>query len=126
MASFLDSQLKGIVAQAFKGQLSDGTLRKETYTTRDPSTGDPSGSTVTTYPFNGIRDSFNAAFAAQAGIPTTDVRVLVLLGSLPEGILPSKDDKVFILGAWFQVRKVLEIDPANAAMTLQVFQVQAP
>lgn len=126
MASFLDTQLAAVVASAFKGQLSDGSLRKETFTSRDSATGDPSGSSVVIHPFNGIRDSFNASFAAQAGIPITDVRVLVILGSLPSGILPSKDDKVFILGEWFQVRQIVEVDPANATMTLQCVRIAAP
>lgn len=123
MVSLLDKSIAKTVAQGFKGQLLTGTLRREVTKTVDDA-GDPATSTVTTYPFEGIRDTFNAVYAAAAGIPVTDVRILIIAGSIKT--VPVMDDKIFIRSSWYQVRRITEIDPANATYTLAAFACKAP
>jgi hypothetical protein len=93
--------------------------------------GDPVADSYSTFAFQGIRDSFNAAFAARAGIPLTDVRILVILGLVRPETLPQIDDKIRIRGSdgtqkWHQVRAVLTVDPANAHSVLQCFEIDTP
>jgi hypothetical protein len=93
--------------------------------------GDPVVGSVETYTAEGIRDSFNAAFAATAGIPTDDVRILLILGLIKPSTRPVPDDKIRIRNAdgvqqWHQVRAVLTVDPANAHIVLQCFEIDTP
>ena len=75
------SSIRDAVAQGFRGQLLSCTLRRATVTSRDAN-GDPVATAFRDYPFDGIRETFNAAFAAAAGIPVTDVKILIIAGSL--------------------------------------------
>ena len=123
MVSPLDRLVKDAVTAGFKGQLLDGTLRRETVASVND-LGDADTPTVTMYTFNGIRESFNAAFAASAGIPVTDIKILVIAGSL--SVDPLQDDKIKIRDQWHQVREVLARDPANATFVLQAFEIADP
>lgn len=123
MGTLLESAIKAQVAGAFKGLLLTGTLRRESSSSVD-SYGDPASPTAATYTFDGIRDNFSKAYAVAAGIPETDVRILVIAGSL--SVTPKEEDQINIAGAWYEVRKVLEIDPAGATYTLQAFEIEAP
>lgn len=102
-----------------------GILRREEANSLDAN-GDPIPGTVTNYSVQGIRDNFAAHYALLYGIPQTDVRIVLILGLIKPATMPQKDDKIFIRGEWYQVRRVLEVDPANASVTLQAFQVAAP
>jgi|GEM_PF-3475244 len=115
-------QIASAVASGFKGQLMTGTIRRETIGSLDEN-GDP---VVTSqdYAFEGIRDNFSAQYAAAAGVPVTDARILIIAGLCP--IVPSQDDKIKISGAWYQVRRVTSIDPANATYTLAGFAIATP
>lgn len=119
MASPLESQIAQAVAAGFKGKLLTGTIRRETVQSLDDN-GDPVV-TNTDYSFEGIRDSFSAYFAATAGIPLTDARILIIAGLT--AVVPSKDDKIKIGGGWYQVRRVVEVDPATATYTLAAFAI---
>lgn len=123
MASLFESQIADLIYKGFKGKLLTGTLRRETSSSLD-SYGDPASPTVTSYDFEGIREDFDAAYAARAGIPITDVKILIIAGSIE--VQPTKDDKVFIRNRWHQVRRIISIDPASATYTLQAFEVEAP
>lgn len=125
MPSVIETQLKKIVANAFRGQLYNGTLRRETILGTDES-GDPVFGTPQTWTFNGIRDNINAYYAGQIGVPATDVRILVIAGSLPDAVEVLKDDKIFIRSQWYQVRQILERDPANATFSLSGFTIDDP
>ncbi|MES0071932.1 hypothetical protein [Mesorhizobium sp. M0058] len=125
MASLLEGPLARTVARAFRGKLSDGVLRRESATTTD-ALGDPVSPTPATFTFNGIRESFDATFRAQAGIPQTDVGVLVLLESVTPRTAPERGDQVYIKAQWHQVREILDQDPASATMRLQCFEISAP
>jgi len=123
MASLLESKIKDQVASAFKGKLLTGTLRRVASTALD-AFGDPIPGTATTYPFDGIRESFNAMYAATAGIPVTDIKVLVIAGSL--SVDPLQGDQILIRNQWHEVREILERDPANATHVLQCFEIEDP
>lgn len=123
MGALLESGIKKAVASAFKGRLLTGTLRRASAASLN-SLGDPIAGPASTYTFDGIRDSFNAVYAAGAGIPVTDVRILVILGSGTLTVEPRKDDDVKIDGRWYRVREVREIDPAGATATLQAYELE--
>ncbi len=128
MATVLDT-IAPLIAAGFKGKLSSGTLRRQVWTATSPN-GDPSTPSIETFPFEGIQDNFNAAFAAAAGIPVTDVRVLIIAGLCATD--PRQDDQLFIrpvnavAGNWVQVREILKIDPAVASYELQCFKIPDP
>jgi hypothetical protein len=127
MASLLESQVKKLVAQNFKGRLLKGTLRRETRTIN--SAGDAVAGGSTTYTFDGIRENISVNYASRASIPVTDVAVLVILGSLPDGVEPRQGDKIQIpkgRGAWVQIRQVMQIDPAGASGRYACYQIEAP
>lgn len=115
--------IRAEIAAGFKGKLRTGTLRRTVAVALD-SAGDAATATVHDYKFDGIRDSFDKRYAAQAGIPETDVRILLIAGSL--SVVPRQTDKILIDSAWFQVRRIVEIDPATATYTLQAYQIEAP
>lgn len=123
MVSLLESSIRAQVAAAFKGVLLTGTLRRVGSSSVD-SFGDPVPGAATTFAFDGIRDSFNAAYAAAAGIPVTDVKVLIIAGSLATD--PVQGDQVNIRDQWHEVRAILERDPANATHVLQCFEIEDP
>lgn len=123
MASLLETSIRQQVASAFRGQLLTCTLRRVSSTTVDD-LGDPVPGTPTTFSFDGIVDTFSAAFAAQAGIPTTDVRVLIIAGSLATD--PRQDDQVKCRAEWFQLRRLIERDPANAHYVFAGFRIPDP
>ena len=131
MASLLEginNFVRSEVAKGFKNQLVQGLLRREVSASVD-GFGDPVPATVENYPFEGIRDSFSLAFAALAGIPTTDVRILIIAGLI--NTTPLQDDKIRIRCSdgqqkWHQVRNLVDVDPANATYVLQCFDIEDP
>lgn len=115
--------MKRQIARSFKGKLRNGVIRRTTAGGVDQ-WGDPVPSTTTDYPFEGIRESFDASWAASAGIPETDIAILVLLGSTT--VEPKQGDTVQIEGKTHLVRRVLDVDPAGATIRLQAYEVTAP
>lgn len=123
MASPLESSIRAQVAAAFRGRLLTGTLRRITRSAVD-SRGDPVPEDAQTWTFDGIVDSFSAFFMAQAGIPATDSRILIIAGSLATS--PRKDDQVKLREAWYQLRRLVEQDPASATYIFSGFQIKDP
>lgn len=128
MASLLESKVKQLVAAGFKGQLLKGIIRRVGVSSLD-SYGDVVAGTATTYPFEGIRESFDARYAVGAGIPETDVKILVILGSTTT--VPIQGDEVQFTtgqyaGVWHKIRRVLTIDPAGASASLQAYEIPDP
>lgn len=114
------------IFKGFKGLLLKGTLRRPTATTKN-ALGDPVAGVPIDYPFEGFREDYSAAFAAAAGIPTTDCRVLIIALSLANGtVLPAKDDLVLLQTKWYQVRRLEAVDPATATYMLQCFEIKTP
>lgn len=120
--SFLDT-IRTEIQRGFAGKLRTCTLMREVSSTRN-ALGDAVAPTQSTWQFDGMRDSFNAAFAAAAGIPTTDVRILIIAGSL--AVEPRINDKVQCEGRWFQLRQRVNVDPATATYTFAGFEIKAP
>lgn len=128
MTSLLEGKLKAAIAKGFKGKLTKGTIRREGVTAVN-SAGDPSTSTVTTYEFEGIRESYSAIYKARADIPIEDVRILVLLGSVKPATNPRQGDLIYLKApwnTWHKVRTIPEIDPAGASARCQAYEVPAP
>lgn len=123
MVSPLLNLVRNEINKGFKGQLLPGTLRRPSAGSSVDSNGDPVGVTYTNYTFNGIVDTYSAIYKAQAGIPESDVKVLIIAGSLD--VTPQKDDQVKIRSRWYQLRS-REQDPALAAWTCQAFEIQDP
>lgn len=126
MVSMLEGRLKKIIAQKFKGKLSKGVIRRETVTTLD-TYGDPIPGAFETFNFEGIRESFDAMYRARAGIPENDVSILILLGSTTT--IAKQDDAIFMgkpFNQWYQVRRILEIDPATASQLCQCYEIPGP
>lgn len=123
MASQLETAIRSEVAKAFKGRLLTCTLRRVAASTVD-AYGDPVYGAATTWSFDGIQDSFRAEFAAAAGIPVTDARILIIAGSL--ATTPQKDDQVKVRDRWFQLRQRVEEDPANATYVFAGFEIGDP
>ena len=127
MVSLLERRLKRIVAKAFKGKLTKGTLRRPGATAVDDNGDEIPGQAATYAIGECIRESFSAYYRAQAGIPETDISVLVLLGTVSTP--PRKDDQIFLKtpwNKWHQVRKILEVDPAGASAKYQVYEIPDP
>ena len=126
MVSPLEGALKRAIAKGFTGKLTLGVLRRSETSGVD-SWGDPLPPTTTDITFNGIREDFSAFTKAQAGIPETDVKILILLGSMkPSELTPKKDDLVYMKkpwNQWYMCRRVLSIDPAGASCNLQAYAV---
>jgi hypothetical protein len=123
MSSRLESRIAKQLYRGLKGKMLRGTLRRQVPASLD-SYGDHTSATINTYAFEGIREDFSAYYKAQAGIPATDVKILVLAQSIT--VTPQKDDLLQIRDAWYCVRTVLAIDPANATVQLQCFAVPTP
>ena len=118
MTSFLAGSLANAIAAGFRGKLLPGTLRKVTTASRD-SKGDPV-TTTADYAVQGLQDTYSAIMRKMAGIPETDVKLLLIAGLC--GAAPAIGDKVQMNGQWFQVRDV-SIDPASATFECQSYKV---
>ncbi len=130
---FGTDRMKKLIAKGFHGRVLKGTIRRKVIDSMNDY-GDPEASTANTYPFEGVRDTFDAKYRAQAMIPEADVQILILLGStqatyiLPTPTSPGigQDDQILIAGQWHQVRTILEIDTAGAAAKLQAYVIPDP
>lgn len=125
MASPLESLIKKQVAAALRGKLLTCTLRRAGSTSLD-SLGDPVPGAASSFSFDGIRDSFSLAFAQAAGVPVTDARILIVLGSLSPATSPLQDDQVKIRSQWFQLRSKVAADPAGATEDWAGFEIEDP
>lgn len=129
MTSFLEGPLKKAIAAGFRGNLTKGTIYVEEFDSLDDY-GDPQSSGSASYPFEGTRDNFDAYYAQQANIPQTDVKIMIILGLTPANISPdptlAQRYKINIKGQWYQVRRVMNIDPAGATATVQAYQINDP
>lgn len=123
MASPLD-RIKTALAAGFRGKLKPGTLRRLVPGAGVDAHGDPKPGTAPIWGFEGIRESYDAAYRARAGIPQTDCRILIIAGLI--GTDARQGDQLFIEGRWHQVRKIEDIDPAGATITLQCYEIADP
>lgn len=120
MASFLDRQMKRAIAQGFKGRLLKGRVRRVTAAAANEF-GDAEPEAPEYFKCEGIRENFDAAYAAKAGIPVTDVKIMLIAGLV--AIEPRQGDKVELRGQWYDLKRVLSVDPAGATYTFQATQI---
>ena len=125
MASLLPSAIASTVANAFRGKLLTGTLRRESVASVN-SKGDPVAGSPSLYSVQGIIDNFSALFITLNNVPATDVRVLLIMNLTQPFTEPVQDDLIQFRDTWFKVRRVVERDPANASISLQCFKTEAP
>ena len=113
------------IYKGFKGKLHKGRLILSVRTAVD-SLGDATGPAMASHPLEGFVDQYSAHYKAQVGIPSSDVKIIVIGGSL--AATPVKDAKIEIplnSGSWYQVRDVSR-DPAIATWELQSFACRSP
>lgn len=122
MVSPLENKIAKAIHRGFKGKLLKGVLARIGDPTSLDEHGDPVGGTAAVYNFEGFVESFSAFFQATSGIPSTDLKVLIIARSLKT--VPEGDDIVNIKGKILQVRKILEVDPAEATYILQCFELK--
>lgn len=120
MSSFLEDKLSNAIASGFKNKLLTGTLSRISGETLNEY-GDIVSETTTTYSVEGFIDNYSDVYIAQAGIPETDSKVILILGNCETE--PLKDDTVsFANWPTMKIRKV-KIDPARATAECQSFNV---
>lgn len=118
-----ETLVKQQIYQGFKGRLLTLTFRKRTRSGGVDEHGDAVTTSFATHSCDGIDSEYSAFYKSQAGIPITDVRVLIIAGSM--SVVPEKDDQVKVRDQWFQVRAVVQ-DPARATYELQSFKIEDP
>ena len=116
----LDGQIRSAIASGFKGRLLTGTLTRTTPGGGLDKYGDPIAPSTSTFRCEGFVETFSAFYRAQAGIPDTDVKILLIAGLIDT--VPVKDDRVTFRGVTYQIRRVLDIDPAKATYALQGYK----
>lgn len=116
----LDGQIRDAISAGFKGKLLKGTISRTVPGGGLDENGDPVSVTTQVYQTEGFVEAFSAFYRAQAGIPDTDVKILLIAG-LSE-TEPTRDDVVTFRGTRYQVRRILDIDPAFATFTLQGYK----
>lgn len=122
MTSPLETQIKNAIYAGFKGLLLTGTLRRASPNPTVDGKGDATYS-YDTHSVEGIVDTFSEYQKAKAGIPESDVKILILAGST--SLTPQKDDQLKFRTTWYQARAV-ETDPAGATWTIQAFVIADP
>lgn len=125
MTSLLETTVRQHIAAGFAGRLLRGTLRRVAKSSLD-SSGDVVAGAVSTFTFEGIRDTFSLQFAQTAGVPVTDAKILFILGLIKPQTDPRQDDQVKIRNEWFQLRKMVSVDPAEASQEWAGFKIKDP
>ncbi|QIG67376.1 hypothetical protein EVB39_047 [Rhizobium phage RHph_TM3_3_9] len=114
MASPLEGQIAKAITKGFKGKLLKGVLTRTVPGGTLDSYGDPVGSSTQTFSFEGFAENFTAFYRANAGIPDGDVSILFIAPSIKPVTVPTKDDRVTLRGVTYQLRQLVEADPAGA------------
>ena len=121
MASFLTGSLRKAIASGFKNQLLTGTLLRPG-TTSVNEYGDPVVIQPGSFSVEGFHDAYDEKYRVQAGIPSTDSKIVLILGNCQTD--PIKDDTITLVGYKpFKVRSV-KTDPAKASAECQVFEIK--
>jgi len=123
MASPLENFIRDEVHKGFQGKLLVGTYRYPTGGSSLNAKGDISNEMYLTTTCNGIVEKYSDFIRATAGIPDSDVKVLIIQKSL--SVTPQKDHQVKFRDIWYQLRSV-EKDPANATWVMRAFIIQDP
>jgi hypothetical protein len=120
MAKLFGVDIKKLVKDTFKGELIGGVLTVMVQGSRtDGSLTDGPAETEKPYPFEGIISDFKVGQVDGTNILKGDKKVLIIAGTLPDAIIPSKGDKIVIDGETVRVVALLKVDPARATYTVQ-------
>jgi len=111
------------IAAGFNGVLLPGILRRTTPGTTLDSYGDPTSDTSTDYACQGIVDTYDKKYRVQAGIPDTDVKLLLIAGLVE--VAPIIGDEVKFREQWYRVVSV-RLDPAHASYEMQASAIPDP
>src|SRR3546814_1481990 len=90
MAKSVLTGLPATIYKATKGLFRQGILRRETPGAVDEY-GDPTDATVATFPYDGWREDYSAAYRERASIPQTDCRIGVFAASVTVEPIPGDD-----------------------------------
>ncbi|WP_022697923.1 hypothetical protein [Euryhalocaulis caribicus] len=116
----LDGDLQDVFGSVFGSLMLDGTL------TKAPSVSDGKGGwtagTPQTAAVKLMIESYSEFYRAQAGIPDTDVKIIVLQKDV--AFTPDTDSRITVRGEEYSVVQVQQ-DPAQASWTLQGRPVSA-
>lgn len=121
MVSPLEGALAKAIYKGFKGRLLKGVLTRTTPGGTLDALGDPTSVTPATFAFEGFVENFTAFYRANAGIPDGDVSILIIAQSIKT--VPNQEDRVTLRGVTYQLRKLVENDPANAAYRWAGYEV---
>ena len=80
MVSFLENKLRNAIAAGFKGKLLIGSIKRTVSSSVDEY-GDPIPGTPEVFRVEGFVDNYSDIYRAQAGIPETDSKVVIILGN---------------------------------------------
>jgi hypothetical protein len=116
--SLLDGGIARMVGNGLDFMMLDGALVQANASAVDEH-GVPI-ETTTIYAFRGFTEDYTAAYRAMAGIPLTDIAVMIVASSTDR--TPAIDDQIVIRGKTYRVRAVTS-DPAYAMWACQCFEV---
>jgi hypothetical protein len=123
MPGILEGQMANAIYAGFKGKLLTGTLVRHSPSDLELDLfGDPVSLTGTSFSCEGFVEKFSEYYRAVTGVPDTDVKVMIFAKSISTE--PTTDDIVVFRDIQYQIRKILEIDPAIATYTLQCFEIK--
>lgn len=124
----LDGDLAQSIYDGFKGRLLSGEVRRSATPISGAldAHGDPTDLEQLRWDVEGFRDTFARSTRAQAGIPTSTVKVCVFAQSAPDW-RPQEDDQVRLGAQWFRLAGgPLDIDPAGALWSLDAEEIAEP
>lgn len=124
----LDGDLASSIYAGFKDKLLTGEVRRKAAATSGglDAHGDPIDLDDETWDVQGFIDNYSRLTRAQAGIPTSTLKVCVFAQSAPDWV-PRKDDLVRLGTRWTRLAGgPLDIDPAGALWTLDGEEIEAP
>lgn len=135
MAGLLDGGLARSIYQGFRGKLLKGVIHQLVVPdgTQLDGHGDPETVAPLITKLEGFPEGYSRFTKAQAGIPTTDLKLNIFAASMP-GITPAIGNQVRLdrkagartIATWYQIRGPVEIDPAGVLWVCQSFEIKAP
>lgn len=120
MPDLFGLDIKGIINDAFEGELVSGTLTEVAPGARNANVTAGRAKTNTPHPFtDGVIDSYTDEEIDGTSIKAGDRRILIIAGTLDAAVSPEANWTVTIEGGTYRVVKAHR-DPAEATWTLQV------
>jgi hypothetical protein len=121
MASLLEGALAKAIYAGFKNKLLKGVLTRTTPGSTLDSNGDPIGVSSSTFGFEGFVENFSRYYKRPDGVPDGDVAIMIFAQSIKT--VPTIEDRVVLRGVTYQLRKLVDQDPANATYRFAGYSV---